>query len=413
MVYRLLGDGLNFIFRYIRGNRLRTLLSLLGITIGIFTIIAILVAVDSLKASVTQEFAKLGSNTIYVSKWGWGGKGEYPWWVYRNNPEPDYRDYKALQDHGRLFANVGMMLSNNGTVKYRELAIEEADVWGVTPGLAERPLNLVLAAGRDFTPLEFERGQSVCMLGATIASQLFPNGDALGKKLKIRGFPCKVVGVGKLHGNSMFGSSPDERIFVPLQFMRRVVDIKRASANVIVTGKPGHANEEVNDDIRRVLRASRHLAPSVPDNFALNRTELVAEDLESLFSVLTRAGWIIGGFSILVGGFGIANIMFVSVKERTRIIGIQKSLGAKSWFILFQYLAESVLLSLVGGAIGFALVAIIAPIATSVSGFTFSISWLHVAIGLLLSVVIGTVSGYIPAQTAARLDPVIAMTKTV
>ncbi len=409
---RLLNDGLRFVFSYMRGNRLRTFLSLLGITIGIFTIVALLVVVYSLQSYITNEISQFGDNTVYVQKWAWGGRGEYPWWVYASFPEPDYRDYQAIESNARQVATIGMSVFFSGVLRNRELTLDEADVAGLSKDL-EGAFKVVIDKGRGFSASEYARGTNVCLLGSTLASQLFAGKNPVGHFITLKGYRTRVVGVVKEYGSSNFGNSPDERMFIPLQYARKFVDFRHASTLIAATGKPGVPGEEVNDDIRRVLRASRRLSPTANDNFTLNRVDKLSDELGSLFSILTTAGWVIGAFSILIGGFGIANIMFVSVKERTRIIGIQKSLGAKKWFILFQYLFESIFLSVIGGMIGIGLVVLVAVLVNLGSSFVIAVGPQHVLIGLLLSAVIGTISGYIPAQQAASLDPVIAISTTV
>jgi putative ABC transport system permease protein len=248
------------------------------------------------------------------------------------------------------------------------------------------------------------------ILGRDIKDGLFPNEEAIDKTITVRGRRVTVIGVFTKEGESVIGNSNDNGITMPVNYARKFLDIKseRLNPTIIVKAKDGVTNQELMDELRGNMRSIRRLRPVEEDNFALNETKLLSTQISGLFDAITMAGWIIGGFSILVGGFGIANIMFVSVKERTPIIGIQKSLGAKNYFILIQFLTEAIVLCLVGGILGILLV-YIGTFAAAQFEFELQLTTGNIILGLSVSALIGLISGFIPAFTASRLDPVEAI----
>jgi putative ABC transport system permease protein len=408
---KLFRESFLFAFDALRQNRLRTLLSLLGVTIGIFTIIAVFSAVDTLRDNLQKSVNKLGSNSVYVEKWPWVSDGEYPWWKFMQRPVARLRDYNELrqrsQTAGALSYEIGI---DNRTIKYGSNTVDGAQVDAVTHE-HDKTWNVDFQDGRYFTEMESQNGAPVVIIGNDIAEGLFPGGTGVGKKIKVMGRYVTIIGVFAKEGRDMLGISADKQVLLPLNFARNVIDVQaeRYRPSIIVRGKEGIPVEEVKGEIKGLMRSIRSLRPNQEDNFALNESTMLTEQLDIVFKIINTAGLIIGLFSILVGGFGIANIMFVSVKERTNIIGIQKSLGAKNYFILLQFLIESIILCLMGGLIGLLMV----------YGGTFLVQWAadvavvlymkNVIIGIGTSVGIGIVSGIIPAWFASKLDPVEAI----
>ena len=414
---RLLLESFVFALKSVIVNRLRTVLSLLGITIGIFAIISVFTIFDSLEINIRDSLAEFGENVVYIEKWPWAPEDgeEYAWWQYWNRPVAKYDEYELVKERSMLSEAVCFWTFASRMVKYKNNSVSDASIWGTTSEY-EDTREFEVARGRFFTPYDFEASRNLAVIGATYADELFQNDDPLGKEIKIRGHKATVIGVFQQEGNSMVGGgSLDEFIVIPLQFMRKIVDIRRESANpmILARARPGVSNEDLKEELRLIVRAARRLKPRADDNFALNQTSMITGALDGIFKVLNTTGFFIGIFSILVGGFGIANIMFVSVKERTNIIGIQKALGAKRYFILWQFLFESMLLTLSGGTVGLLLVFAGAGIMSSfIDDFRVFLTVGNVVLGLGISALIGIISGFAPAWSAARMDPVEAINTT-
>lgn len=411
IIFRLIGESFRFAIDAIRQNKLRTMLSLLGITIGIFTIIAVFSGVDTLRAKLQESVDKLGSKTIYVEQWPWVQTNDFPWWKYMNRPAPTLRDYASLKERLQHIDGVSYQVStNNRVVKYRSSSVEGVTVRAATQDF-DKTQTLEFQEGRYFTDHEGQSGSPVVIIGAEVASGLFDTEFAVGKQIKSMGRRLTVIGVFKKEGESMIGNSMDNVILIPMNFAKGVFDVQSNNYGpwITVRGKENLALEEVESELRGVLRSVHRLKPGEEDNFALNKTTMITEQLDAMFKVLKIGGWVIGGFSILVGGFGIANIMFVSVKERTNIIGIQKSLGAKNYFILLQFMFESVALCIMGGMLGLLLVYSLTLVFTYVVDMEIVLYFSNIVLGIGISVVIGTISGFWPAYSASRLDPVEAI----
>jgi len=395
------------------GNKLRSFLSLLGITIGIFAIILVFTIVDSLENNIRTSIQSLGNNVVYIQKWPWAFGGDYPWWKYMNRPVPKYEELDELMKRSKTTDALAFRMGARKVVKYESNSIENVVISGISHEYYKIK-SFDLTDGRYFTNIETDAGYPVVIIGAKIKEGLFGNTDAIGKQIKISGFKAQIIGVAKKEGESMLGGSMDNQVLLPFNFGRRFLDTKSENADpfILAKTKPNITNAEMSDELAGLLRSIRRLKPAAEDNFALNETSLLSQGFDMLFDIIGTAGWIIGGFSILVGGFGIANIMFVSVRERTNIIGIQKSLGAKNYFILIQFLTESVLLSLVGGIIGLLLTYLITFGAKGVIDMEITLTATNIFLGLTVSVLIGVISGFIPAYGASQLDPVEAIRST-
>ncbi|MFI5452992.1 ABC transporter permease [Pedobacter sp. UC225_61] len=411
MIFRLIGESFRFAWDALRQNKLRTALSLLGITIGIFIIIAVSTGVDTMRNKIQSSVDKLGSNTLFVQKWPWIFSGNFPWWKYVNRPEPSLRDYLALKDRMDMAQGVSYEVSaNSRTLKYRSNSVEGASLNAASQEY-DKTWDLEFQDGRYFTENESKSGSPVCIIGAEIAEGLFDGEEPVGKQIKVMGRRVTVVGVFKKEGEDMMGMSQDKNVLIPLNLAKGIFDInnERYNPQVTVRGKENIALEEVEAELKGQMRSIRRLKPGQEDDFSLNKTTMLSNQLDIMFGVVDIAGLIIGGFSVLVGGFGIANIMFVSVKERTNIIGIQKSLGAKNYFILLQFVFEAVALCLMGGLLGLGMVYLLTLLFTHVFDVEVILYLKNVAKGIGWSVGIGLIAGFWPAFSASRLDPVEAI----
>lgn len=408
IVFKLFIESFLFAINALVVNKVRTMLSLLGITIGIFSIISVFTVFDSLENAIKSEINSLGSNVIFIQKWPWAMGGDYPWWKYYNRPEPKVSEMEELQKRSSTVDASAFMLSVSRNIYYKNNEMQSIPIWSISQDY-NKIMPFDLEAGRYFTPIESHRGNNVAIIGTDIADQLFQGLDPIGKKIKIFGRKLDVIGVTKKEGESIFGDSKDNNVFITINYGRSVLDVKKIGSTILVMAKPGISNDQMKDELTGIMRSIRKLPPRADDSFAINETDIISKGFDSLFAVIAMVGWIIGGFSLLVGGFGIANIMFVSVKERTNQIGIQKSLGAKNYFILWQFLFEAIFLAIMGGIIGLLIVYILTLFSESILNFELTLTMGNILLGVIVSAIIGLVSGLIPSYSASRLDPVEAM----
>jgi putative ABC transport system permease protein len=408
IILRLIAESFAFAFQAVIINKTRTLLSLLGITIGIFSIISVFTIFDSMERAIRKSIESLGNNILYIEKWAWSMGGDYPWWKYYQRPEPTLRDLEEIQKRSQAAAAAAFMVTGNKQVKYLNNSIDNVTIQAVTHDF-EKMMTSELGEGRYFTPIESAGGRNVAILGIKIAENLFGNTDPVGKEIKIFGQKLAVIGVFKQAGEDMFGTSPDNMVMVPVHWVRNFIDLREQGTTILVLAKPNVSNDELRDELTGIMRSVRRLKPALEDNFSINETSIISKGFDQLFSVIAIVGWIIGGFSLLVGGFGIANIMFVSVKERTSQVGIQMSLGAKRYFILLQFLFEAIFLSLFGGIIGLIIILIATLILSAALDMELVLTQGNILLGIFVSSLIGLISGIFPSMSASRLNPVDAM----
>lgn len=410
-------ESFRFAWKALKSNVLRTILSLLGVTIGIFAIISVLTLVDSLEKNIKDSLNFLGTGVIYIEKWPFtaDNNGEYRWWDFWQRPNASYSEYKFLQSN--LNNQNGMAIfagRGNMNIKRDNNSIGQVRLVGGSQGY-DVIFEVNIEKGRFFNSEELEGGRNVAVIGNEVAKALFPNDEEpIGKTIKIKNLKYVVAGVIRKEGQSFLGTPSNDYVtIIPYQSFRRLFQTGTGEPQELTSriGVKGYESDiglvELENEVRGILRVRRGLRPTEKDNFVLNRPEAIANVISGVFDVFGTAGWIIGGFSILVGGFGIANIMFVSVKERTSIIGLQKSLGAKNYFILFEFLFEAIFLSLIGGLAGLFLVYLITFIPMGSLIVTLTVK--NIVLGLTVASVIGLVSGIVPAAMAARLDPVNAI----
>lgn len=396
------------------GNKLRTFLSLLGITIGIFCIIGVQAAVDSLEDNVRGSFEKLGSDIVYVNRYSWMSDPSN-WWKYRKRPAPTFGDYEVVKTKIKNADLVAFHVDlGYRTVKYKSNSIERAELIGVSYEYSEM-FNLPFEKGRYFSSSEYFYGANKIIIGYQVAEELFGTIEPIGKKIKIRGKSYDVIGVIEKAGDDLINIKDyDDALFVPYEHAKTLANLKAKNfwgSTVSIKAAEGIDIEDLKDEATGILRAYRKLKPKEETNFSLNELTMLSSVLDSFFGVLNMAGLFIGIFAIIVGMFSVANIMFVSVKERTNIIGIKKALGAKRYIILLEFLIESIILCILGGIMGLILVYGIINILSAAIGFEMVLSNNNIFLGVIISVVVGIISGVIPAWQAARMDPVVAIRK--
>jgi putative ABC transport system permease protein len=407
---KLFRESYIFAFQAIIANKLRTILTLSGITIGIFSIISVFTVFDSLENKIKSSIDSLGDNVLFVEKWPWAFGSDYPWWKYMRRPVVKINELTEIEKRSQAYSAATFVAASSKTVKYQSNSVSNARIFAVSDNY-ENVMSIDIELGRYFTSGESVQGKAVAIIGSDIAQSLFGVSNPLDKDISVFGRKISVIGVFKKEGDNSFGQSSDDQVMLPINFARNILDITDESngPTIIVRAKPNVSNQELKDELTGIMRSVRRLKPSAEDNFAINEMSQLTKGFESVFGVIGTIGWIIGGFSLIVGGFGIANIMFVSVKERTNIIGIQKSLGAKNYFILLQFLFEAIFLSLIGGALGLFIIFIGTLIVTFALDFELSLTMSNIFLGLGVSFVIGLVSGFIPAFNASRLNPVDAI----
>ena len=409
--FRLLSESFRFATNALRSNKLRTLLSLLGVTIGIFSIIAVLAAVDSLDRKITKDLSTLDKNTIYLMNRSFG-PSEIPRWKREQFPNVKYSEYLYLKGSMSNTDQMGYQIfTGRESIKYESKTVSDVNMVPVSYEFIDIQ-GLEFEEGRFYTESEANSAATVVVLGKDIAESLFGDSEAIGKKVRLYGQRFTVIGVLTKKGDGLsIGNNNDTSAFIPVNFARQLYgDNNKNSVNVIIFKPNSDVDMEAyKAEISQKLRAIRGLKDGEIDNFFINVFSGFTDLIDGIISKMNLVGWVISGFSLLVGGFGIANIMFVSVKERTNLIGIQKSLGAKNRFILFQFLFEAIILSVIGGIIGLFMVWIIALVLTKALDFEFVLGMGNILLGTGLAALIGLISGILPAISAANLDPVEAI----
>lgn len=409
---RVLRESFVFAINALRTNLLRTFLSLLGVTIGIFAIIGVLAAIDSLERTINESLSSLDNATIYVLRRSFAPTDLEPY-QYENFPNVSYEEFQMLK---RSLPDLGAitytLFSAPESIKFEGKTAASVSISPATDQQFDLE-GLKIEKGRFYSEAESASGTPVAVLGYEVANSLFgTTTDPIGKKIRLYGNKFTVIGVLKKEGVGGIGPPKDESAFIPVNFLRKIYgDNNNAKTSALIM-KPskGVDQDEFIAVMEQKLRNFRGLKSDEINTFFINPLKGLTDFVEQITGALTLIGVVISGFSMLVGGFGIANIMFVSVKERTNLIGIQKSLGAKNKFILSQFLFEAVILALFGGLFGLLFVWIGTLVASSFTDdFTFVLSTGNVILGTGISTAIGLIAGIIPAYSASRLDPVEAI----
>jgi len=411
MFLRLLREGFIFAINSIFVNKLRTFLSLFGITIGIFSIISVFTVLDWMEKSIRDNVASLGDNVIYVQKFPWSFDPNLAWWDIIKWPPVTDQDYEAVLKKSTKTETACFLAFQPEKVKYKKNIANDVSVAAVTYEFQDLR-SFEMESGRYFSPFEVSSGKNVAVIGAVLAERLFEKADPIGKVITIAGFKTTIIGLFKKEGKGgMTDSGMDDLTLVPLNFGKSFINMRNrfVEAQLMIKAKTGVAVQDLSDETTMILRAARRLQPGMTENFSVNRASMISQGLDSVFAAINIGGWVIGGFAILVGGFGIANIMFVSVRERTNIIGIQKALGAKKFFILQQFLVESVLLSIIGGLLGVFMIFLATLVINYLYDLNMYLTVANMFLAIFISGIIGVVAGYAPANAAAKMNPVEAI----
>ncbi len=399
-------------------NKFRAFLSLLGISIAILCLISVFAAVDSLEKNLRQSVNSLGSNIIYINKWPWLMQEDYPWWKFVQRPEVSREDYFALQ--GKVKTAEALALwrwVQTGSIEYGNDVLEEISIFGITQDY-NQVRDMDFAGGRYLSEMEFNSLQNGTLIGYDISKYFFDDPQkAIGQTIRYAGIDLRVVGVMKKEGQDVLGINAnfglDNTIYVSDNFAASNLNPPFESGpSILVKAREGIDLTEVEAELIGKMRIARKLNPKQDDNFALNKISLITGVFDQVFNFIYVAGFVIGVFSLIVGAFGVANIMFVSVRERTNIIGIKKALGAKKFYILLEFIIEAIILCLIGGVFGLALVYglfSLVNIFMADGDFTFKISTFNVVLGLSISIVVGLLAGIIPAVIASNMKPVDAI----
>ena len=406
---KILTNSLLLTLKELKVNKTRTALSLIGVAFGIFCIIGVLATVNSLEQNIQNEVKSLGTNTIYIDKWEYGGGRDKPWWKIRARPVMKEEEAGLLKERTNMVDDIAFLMQTRTSISHADDVLQNATFYGVTPAqIRIQPIEF--AAGRFLSQTEFNSGTNVGVLGFTNAEDLFGSADrALGRQVEIKGKRVTIVGVIKKEGQNFIGWDYDNCLMLSYNFARQVFNEDNVGTVLIAKGKEGVEPDALMGELRGAMRQVRKLGPREEDNFALNSVEAFSKAISQSFVTINIVGSIIGGISLIVGMFGIANIMFVTVKERTSIIGLKKAIGAKKRSILFEFLMEAALLCIFGGAIGLLLVWILTLILSGPLNFPVFISSSMLLTTVIICLVVGILAGIIPASQAAKLDPVVAI----
>jgi putative ABC transport system permease protein len=409
-VTEIIKNALRFTLQELKGNKLRTFLSLIGVAFGIFCIIGVLAVVNSMERNLQNEVASLGTNTIYIDKWDYSGGGpNAKWWKLMARPTMKFEEAEMLRQRTNIMEGCSFLLQTGAAIGYRDLEIKSAGVYGID--VAQNTIQpLKFAEGRYFTTPEFDNGAAVCIIGYENALSLYGStSNALGKTVDVKGSKLNIVGVINKEGKNFVGWDYDNCVMLPYKFCKTIFDEKASNPIIIAKGKPGVTTQALTDDLNAAMRQIRRLGPTEENNYSLNSVEAFSQAISGFFSTINVIGFIIGIISLIVGLFGIANIMFVTVKERTNIIGLKKAIGAKSRTILLEFLLEALVLCIFGGAIGLILVLLLAQILSGVFSFPVFLSPPMLIFTVIICVVVGIIAGLFPARQAAKLNPVVAI----
>lgn len=401
-----LKEGLFISFRAIRANKMRSVLTTLGIIIGIWAVTVMSTAITGLRNSFMKSIASIGTDVLYVEKFEWFGSED--WHVYRNRKDITWDQYLKLKEKVKSAAAVSPELNTFGrTLKRKDYTAISTLTIGTTAEY-NKITGTFPASGRFFTDFESNAARNVCVIGQDIVDKLFPNEDPLYKTIKAEGVPLKVVGVLEKQGSGFLGTwSMDGQMIIPFDVFKKAFGPRRNSFSIDIKVADINRMVETKEEVREIMRTIRKIPPGKPDDFAINQQEAFTKAYDSIIGVVAIAGLVITALSLFVGAIGIMNIMFVSVKERTKEIGIRKAIGAKTYSILIQFLAEAAIICMIGGIIGIAIAFVVSLIVNQF--LPTEMSFEIILVSLLISALVGIISGFLPAYRASKMNPVEAL----
>jgi putative ABC transport system permease protein len=406
----IMGSSLRIAMLELLKAKLRTFLSLLGITIGIFCITGVLATVASLELNLQSEIRAFGANTIYVDKWQYSAGPDFPYWKYTKRPAPAYSEMTEIRVRTPTARHVAFKINVSGNVEGGSQVAGGIRLYGISEEFSSiQPFDVQY--GRYLSENEFFRGASTVIAGYSLAEALFGNPKlALNKTILFRGQQARIVGILKKQGTQLIsGWGFDQSVIMPYKFARTLMDERKADPLILVQGREGISSQALKDDLTGTMRTVRRLSPAEEVNFSLNDISDFSDVMNKAFTSINLGGWIIGTLAFIVGIFGVANIMFITVKERTPQIGLKKAIGAKGASIITEFLIESAFLCIVGGLIGLLLVFWLTRVATAALQFPIFLSRGTIGITLLICIAAGMLAGIIPALQAAKMNPVEAI----
>ncbi|MFB6231693.1 MAG: ABC transporter permease [Salinibacter sp.] len=402
-------EGIRIAGQAIWANKLRSTLTTLGVIIGIAAVTLMATVINGLNQEFDKALSQLGTDVLYVDQFPWGQNADREWWRLRNRPAIQPALAQTIRERSRYAEAVAPMTDTDRQVQYQGQSME-AEILGSPPQYG-RIRSVKLAQGRFYTRAEERGRRHVCVIGATVAQELFPAVTPLGKEVKIGDVPCTVIGVQEKKGESMLGGpgSPDERILMPFSTYDKLFGVSR-QRGVEVMVKVGSAATmtRAEEELIGIIRTARGVAPGERNNFAINDQQQVMASFASTRIAIYGVGLFLTGLALVVGGIGVMNIMFVSVRERTKEIGIRKAVGAKQHTILFQFLVEAVIVCLIGGVMGLG-VSALGAMGVRALGFTASLPAQTVVLAFGICVGVGILFGIAPAWQAATADPIEAL----
>jgi putative ABC transport system permease protein len=408
----IVGSSFKMALQEFRSNKLRTFLSLLGITFGIFCIISVLSTIASMESAIQDDLKSLGSNTsIYIDKWEYRDDNNYPWWKFIKRPVPKYEEMKLLKQNVPLLANATYITNVNANLEYGDDILTGLNYWGVTEDFSNSQ-SIQIAEGRYLQQSDFDQAANSIVIGNTLAEKLFVKPEkAVGKIVSLKNDKrAVIIGVIKKQGQSMIDMWDfDNSIFMPYTFMKQMFTYETGNGRIIVDGKPNVKLDDLKGELTGAMRSIRKLKPTEDDNYALNDIQAFSQQVHELFGNVSIGGWAISILSLIVGMFGVANIMFVTVRERTSQIGLKKAIGAKRKTIVMEFLLESAFLCIIGGLIGLVAVLILAQIFSAILSFKVFVAGGTIVMAIGICLFVGVAAGIIPALIAARMDPVVAI----